>query len=186
MSIEPEPSLSSAQRGKIRRLVRGNQAEQVGEGGELNVVPYLDIVLNIVLFVLGGLSIIFVASIDSRAASITPGPREPVSPTALRFTALVTAEGVSLKTAAGNLAPGCDGLGPGLTVPAKDGKQDIAKLAACARKVKEASPAFREETQVTLSADPGVDVQTLVDVMDALRNDERGPLFPEVAFGIVR
>ncbi len=183
---EPHPPLSRAQRGKIRRLVRGNQAGQAGEGGELNVVPYLDIVLNIVLFVLGGLSIVFVASIDSRAADIGPGTRPPPSPAALRFTALVTAGGVSLKTAAGNIAPGCDGLGPGLAVPAKDGKQDFAKLAACARHLKDASPAYHEETQVTLSSDPGVDVQTLVDVMDALRTDDRGTLFPEVAFGIVR
>jgi biopolymer transport protein TolR len=183
MATASNAPLSPAQRGKIRRLVRLNE-DSVEPERELNVVPYLDIVLNMVLFVLGGLSIVFVASIDTRAADISTRPAP--SPAALRFTALVTAQGVSLKTAAGNVAPGCEGIGPGLTVPAKDGKQDLAALAACARRVKDASPAYRDETQVSLTADPGTDTQTLVDVMDALRTDPSGTLFPEVAFGIVR
>jgi biopolymer transport protein TolR len=174
MNISAEASLTTAQRGKIRRLVRSSN-ERAPEGGELNVVPYLDIVLNIVLFVLGGLSIVFVSSIDARAAEIGPNPNaHPIPATALRLTALVTAEGVSLKTSAGNLAPGCGGLGPGLAVATRDGRQNLTEISRCARALKDSSPNFGDETQVTLSADPGVDTQTLVEVIDSLRADERG------------
>jgi biopolymer transport protein ExbD len=54
------------------------------------------------------------------------------------------------------------------------------------RKLKQARPEYSSEEQVTLTASPGIDYSSVVEVMDALRSDERGPLFPRVAFGLVR
>ena len=44
--------LSAAQRAKIRRLSQPRELSPDEEGGELNIVPFLDIVVNILIFVL--------------------------------------------------------------------------------------------------------------------------------------
>ena len=55
-----------------------------------------------------------------------------------------------------------------------------------AKKLKNARPDFKDETQVTLTANPGVDYGTVINVMDALRSDGTEDLFPEVHFGVAR
>ena len=45
---------------------------------------------------------------------------------------------------------------------------------------------FAEETQVTLTANPDVEYQIVVHVIDSLRRDKDGPLFPDVHFGVAR
>jgi biopolymer transport protein ExbD len=39
---------------------------------------------------------------------------------------------------------------------------------------------------VTITANPGVEYKTVIDVMDSLRNDNEEELFPEVHFGAAR
>jgi biopolymer transport protein ExbD len=176
--------LSPAQRSKIRRLAA--PAEPTGdEGGELNVVPYLDIITNIMMFVLVSVSVVFTSSITTAAAGTRrDGP--PDEGRALRLTALITGQGVALTTAGGPLAPGCNGVGAGITVPKRGEVHDLAVLSECARRIKGARPEFAQETQVTVSANPGVPYATVIGVMDALRGDEHGELFPEVHLGVVR
>jgi biopolymer transport protein TolR len=179
MSDEP---LSPAQRARIRRLSTPVDPEAGDEAGELNVVPYLDIIMNIMMFVLVSVSVAFASTINTTAAYA--GPRRlPDTPEALRLTVLITGEGVALKTAFGAIAPGCQGMGAGLTVPATGGKLDLDALTSCARWVKEARPA---ETQVSVTASPDVAYETVISVMDALRADAQGPLFPEASLGTVR
>jgi biopolymer transport protein ExbD len=171
--------LSSAQRARIRRLSAPAEAE-AAENGELNVVPYLDIVMNIMMFVLVTVSVSFASTIPTAAA----GPVRPTEKRGLHLTALITREGVALKTAGGALAPGCSGFGAGMTVPSVDGAYDLASLATCARRVKnEGGP---DETQVTVTASPNVPYEVVIEVMDALRADGEGALFPEVTLGAVR
>ena len=176
--------LSPRQLAKIRRLSSPAEAD-AGEAGELNVVPYLDIIMNVTMFVLATVSVIFVSTVDTSAAVQNPGkPYQQASP--LGLSVLVTDRGVALKTSAGNVAPGCEGLGPGITVPLRDAKHDVSAITACARKLKSASPAFAEETEVALSASPGVDYATVISVMDALRRDRDAVLFPNVHLAVVR
>ena len=177
-----DEALSPAQRARIRRLSTPVEPEPGEEAGELNVVPYLDIMMNIMMFVLVSVSVAFTSTISTSAAFAGPR-RAPESPEALRLTALVTGQGVSLKTAGGSIAEGCKGMGTGLTVPNVGGRQDLAALTSCARWVKQERPA---ETQVSIAASPGVPYEDVVAVMDALRADAEGPLFPEVALGAVR
>jgi biopolymer transport protein TolR len=175
--------LSPAQRARIRRLSTPAEPDVGADAGELNVVPYLDIVMNIMMFVLVSVSVAFTSSIGVAAASTTPGKTRP--PEGLRLTALVTAGGVALKTAGGSLAPGCEGAGAGITVPSRGGAYDLAGLTACARRVK-AWPEAAGETQVSVAASPEVPYETVIAVIDALRADGEGTLFPDVSLGAVR
>jgi hypothetical protein len=85
-----------------------------------------------------------------------------------------------------HLAPGCDGLGPGVTVP-KAAAYDDRGLAACLRKLKDLLPEAKDVTTVTLMASPAVDLQTIASTVDALKGTaETGPLFPDVHWGVPR
>ncbi|MGC4092027.1 MAG: hypothetical protein QM756_29920 [Polyangiaceae bacterium] len=59
-------SLSPAQRSKIRRLSQPRELSPDEEGGELNIVPFLDIVVNILIFVLATVAVTFTASIETQ------------------------------------------------------------------------------------------------------------------------
>jgi len=50
--------------------------------------------------------------------------------------------------------------------------------------MKDASPDFASETAVTLTANPGITTQVVVDTMDAVRGGDGGLLFTDIMFGI--
>jgi biopolymer transport protein ExbD len=175
--------LAPAQKSKIRRLVQSREPE-AGAAGELNVTPYLDIMMNILMFVLASVSVAFVSNVDVSPPSARPVHADVSQP--LQLAVLVTERGIALKTGGSNVATGCDALGEGLAIPRRGATQDLEALTACVRKLKQARPEYSSEEQVTLTASPGIDYSSVVEVMDALRSDERGPLFPRVAFGLVR
>src|SRR6187399_194650 len=117
MADPVEVPLSPAQRSKIRRLSRPVDPAPGEEAGELNVVPYLDIIMNILMFVLASVAVTFVASIDTTPPSIGSGKvRADISSKALNLSAFITTQGVSLKTSGGNIATGCQSVGSGVTV----------------------------------------------------------------------
>jgi biopolymer transport protein TolR len=179
--------LSPAQRSKIRRLSQPHEAAPGEEAGELNIIPYLDIIVNILVFVLVSVSVTFIASIDTTPPSIGGGKvRADVSSKALNLSAWITTSGIALKTSSGNIATGCQDVGAGITVPNAGETYDLRALTACAKRLKNARPEFREETQVTITANPGIDYKVVIDVMDSLRNDGEEELFPEVHFGVAR
>jgi tRNA A-37 threonylcarbamoyl transferase component Bud32 len=108
----------------------------------------------------------------------------------LNLSVWITKAGIALKSTGGAIAPGCNdvvhGSGAGVTLPNASDDYDLAGLAACARRLKGASVAFRSEEQVTLTANPAIEYRTIIAVMDALRADAAGALFPEVHFGVAR
>ena len=65
------PRLSAAQRSKIRRLSQPKELAPDEEGGELNIVPFLDIVMNILIFVLATVSVTFTATIETTPTNTT-------------------------------------------------------------------------------------------------------------------
>ncbi|MEI2687862.1 MAG: hypothetical protein V9G14_17740 [Cypionkella sp.] len=96
---EQEEKLSAAQQSRIRRLSQPKEPEAGDVAGELNVVPYLDIITNIMMFVLASVSVSFIGSIDTTPPSIGGGRvRADVSSKALHLSAWITSQGVSLKT----------------------------------------------------------------------------------------
>ena len=180
--------LSTAQVAKIRRLSQPKELAPDEEGGELNIVPFLDIIVNILIFVLATVAVTFTATIETQPpASGGSGVRKEIESKALNLTVLVVNEGFSIKAAGGNVAPGCDGVGTGIAIPMVSGRMDYDGLTACAHKLKQSSSDFADETQVYLSANPGTDYQTMISTIDALRSTKEGdPLFTDVNFKVPR
>jgi len=184
---QDDGALSAAQRSRIRRLSQPKEPDPGEEAGELNVVPYLDIITNILMFVLASVSVTFVASVETTPPAMGAGKvRTELASKALNLSVFVTGQGISLKTSGGNIATGCIDVGPGITVPNKDGAYDFAGITACAKRLKTAREEFKSETQVTITANPGIEYKTIIDVMDSLRSDGQDELFPEVHFGVAR
>lgn len=181
-----EEKLSAAQRSKIRRLSAPREHAPDEAGGELNIVPFLDIIMNVLMFVLATVSVTFTATIDTFPPRAGAGARAPTTPT-LGLTILVVPDGFSLKARGGNVAPGCSDTGPGIAIPKKDNDYDYASLKTCAAKLKGAAPEFKEEMGVTVSANPPIPYQVVISTMDAVRNNEQGEaMFPDVTFGVAR
>ena len=186
----PSP-LSAAQRAKIRRLSAPRELSPDEEGGELNIVPFLDIIVNILIFVLATVAVTFTTTIETTppAPNQGSGVRQPLNSSALNLTVLIVNEGISLKASGGNVAPGCEGVGPGIAVPKRRGKHDFDALNRCAARLKSSSKDFEDETQAFISANPGTEYGTVVHVMDALRHDFAKPdrvLFKDINFKVPR
>ena len=179
--------LTAAQRGKIRRLSQPRELAPDEEGGELNIVPFLDIIVNVLIFVLATVAVTFTATIDTQPpASRSSGVRK-VESTALNLTVFIVNDGFSIKASGGNIAPGCEGPGSGIAIPKKGGSYDYGGLNRCAAKLKSASSDFQDENQVYITANPGTDYQTVISVIDALRSTPRGDLlFTDVNFKVPR
>jgi biopolymer transport protein TolR len=178
--------LSAAQRSRIRRLSQPRELSPDEEGGELNIVPFLDIIVNVLIFVLASVAVTFTATIDTTPpAAQAGGVRKEIESEAMNLTVFIVNDGFSLKASAGNIAPGCDNPGPGIAVPLKGGQYDYASLTQCARKLKNASESFKDETQVYITANPGTQYQIIISVIDALRQAPEGDLlFTDVNFKV--
>ncbi len=205
-----EEKLSAAQRGKIRRLSEPRELAADEEGGELNIIPFLDIIMNVLMFVLATVAVTFTATIETNPPKAGGAAGKPTVPT-LGLTILVVQEGFSLKARGGNVAAGCNDIGPGLAVGMTKNDQgvpdyDYKQLTSCVAKLKGSSPDFADETTVTVSANPNIPYNALIGVIDAIRmvpvesrppnqdctHDDKlgwnGPacLFPDVNFGLAR
>lgn len=178
-------SLNATQRSKIRRLATPGE-EPAEEGKEINVVPFLDIITNVLMFVLATVAVTFTATIDVGFGRPGTVKRQPVE-TNLDLAVLVVDGGFSVKTQGGNVATGCGGAGVGLAIPKKADSYDFAALRDCATKLKASNPAFANEQGVTVSANPQIPYDVMIATFDALRTSDQGSdLFPNVAFGVVR
>src|SRR5690606_24110367 len=173
-----------AQRAYIRRRTKVHEPGVDELDDELNIVPFLDIVINLIMFLLMTISTAaFFNQIDTSLPKLgAGGAKGAQQENPLNLTVTVTAEGIALTGSNGKILPGCREFttsGRVVTVPnTPSGTFDWKGLTACAAKIKET---FADEQRVTVSADPAVAYQSLVDAMDAVRDDESGnPLFPEV------
>lgn len=191
--------LSPSQRSKIRRLSEPVEPAAGEESGELNIVPYLDIITNVLVFVLASVTVTFLTQLDTVPPSVGSGKvKQDVKSDALNLTVLITGSGVQFSTGFGGIATGCGGVGKGITVPmANEGGQetyDFKKIRDCARTLKyeAGSGKFEDETQVTVTCSRDVQYKYLVAVLDALRsdpdatNEQQRVLFPEFHLGVAK
>ena len=182
--LDDEGSLSAGQRAKIRRLATPHENGLEDEGGELNVVPFLDIITNVLMFVLATVAITFTATIE------TSPPRPAIRPpelATLGLTVLVVPEGFSVKAKGGNVSPGCIDTGTGLAVPKRGTEYDYDALKACAVKLKASASTFADERDVLISANAQVPYDVVIATLDAMRRTDNGDdLFPQVSFGVAR
>lgn len=187
MAKEVPIPLSPAQRSKVRRLSAAKDPEPGEEAGELNIIPYLDIITNLLVFILASISVTFISQLETTPPSIGGGKvKQQVDSKALNLAVLITRDGIGFKTSGGNIATGCNDVGAGVTIPKSGEAYDLKALTACARKLKSARPEFEDETQVTITANRDVEYRHIIDVLDSIRRDERGELFPEFHLGVAR
>ncbi|MEW5847643.1 MAG: biopolymer transporter ExbD [Myxococcota bacterium] len=135
--------------------------------GELNVVPYLDIVTNLVMFMLQVVTVAMtLGEVRVEAPTVGTGPTPEIPP----ITVVVGHGGY---TVAGEHAVLLQPPG-GSTVPRVEGALDGAALRATLQKARALTPTSR----VVLVPEDNIPVSELVTTMD----DVRG-VFPDIAFG---
>jgi biopolymer transport protein ExbD len=177
--------LTAAQRSKIRRLSTPKEVDESEEAGELNIVPFLDIITNVMMFVLASISVTFTVTLDAAAPRSSKGgvQAKPTVDDALNLTIIVGTDGYYLKAKGGSLGSGCKEGVTGVTIPRVDGggqgdegnkRYDADGLRKCLRYVKDKYPAAQHDRQVLLTAGPNVPFQEIVRVMDAVRGDDAG------------
>ena len=158
----------------MRRLKEHNE-EAEEELGEINLVPYMDIVTNIIIFLLAvSATQVPLGNVNTSAPTLSAGggaaieqPKEQP----LNLTITVAANGFVL-AGSGAVLP---------TLPKlPDGQYDYQALTKTLADVKKDN---QQETRATFNADAYVPYDTVVKTLDAMREDEAGkPLFPDIVF----
>lgn len=179
--------LTPQQRLYIRKRSKYHEPGPDEMGEELNIVPFLDIVINLIMFLLMVTSTIaFYAQIEAALPTYSRGGvgQRANDQATLNLSVFVTPNGVTVTGSGGKLAPGCETTSTGdvITVPKTTQGYDWAGLTACMVQVKEwaSTQDFSDDSRVTVSADPLIEYQQLIWAMDAVRGDESEELFPEV------
>ncbi len=158
-----------------RRKVRPHDE---AESGELNIVPYLDILMNLVIFMLLSMAGLATFGMVNVSAAHTGPPSEiGREPPGLVLTVAVARTGFFVATSGVVLESDLAAAGP--TIPrTPDGRYDFAALRA---KLEEVKAAFPREQKVIVSAERDTDYAALVSTLDATRETaDRRLLFPDV------
>ena len=161
------------------RRMRDHVEEIEEEAGELNLVPYMDIVTNIIIFLLASMiNQVSLANINVSVPSIsgggasaedTPPPEKPP----LNLTVSVGASGFTI-AASGGVLP--------IVPKLPNGQYDYKTLTTKLKEIK-SSPDNATETKANFSADANVPYDIVVATLDAMRQTEEGKiLFPDISF----
>ncbi len=183
-------AMSLGQRVWVERRVRADARRTSEEPrGEINVVAFLDIVMNVLMFVLATSATLFTAEI--RTAAPTNVDVHGAPPETLTVT--VTPRGYVVASSRGFVTRGCDSLGVGgdVTVPTRGGTHDASALTRCLSRVRASAAlgdALRGQRRVNVSTSGAVLYGELVRAIDAVRETSPGArdLFPDAEFGVVR
>jgi biopolymer transport protein ExbD len=172
------------------RKVRAQGEEMMEESGELNLIPYLDIVTNIIMFLLA--TVTFQAALANinitlpTAAVATSSPSSPKPE--LNLTVAISERGFTLATSGAVLYRGFHLAPEGMvqstqelpTLPNVSGLPDIEGLSRALAEIKDRFP---DEERVILTASPMTPYDLVVKTMDAMREYNGRVLFPGVLLG---
>ena len=165
-------NLSAAQKRYIRKHTKVHIPGPDETDDELNIIPFLDIVINIIMFLLMTLTTVaFYAQIEASLPKSSPGAsgKRAQEDNPLNLTVAVTTKGVVVTGAGAKLRPGCAETVTGgdvITVPLKGGKYDWDGLHQCLIKVKDN---FEDERRANILADPTVEYKDVIRAMSAAR-----------------
>lgn len=156
-----------------RRTHRSDEAE-----GELNIVPYLDILVNLILFLLvTQATLISLGLIDVTAPTqVPPGPGPRTDQQSLKLTIGIADGGFFIAAKGGVLG---DEKDQPTIARLSDGAFDYRALTAKLRAIKNA---FHDTDAIYVAADDDIPYDVVVKTLDAARADAQGPLFAAVAF----
>ena len=176
------PKITPQQRAYIRRRSKVHDPDPSEIAGELNIIPFLDVVVNLIMFLLAtSEAVLAIVQIEAQLPQLggsTGGkPKDP----GLNLNVTITDGGLIVTGSGGKLAPGCSEVATGrvMTVPKKGVEYDWSALTQCVAKIK-AEPKFADETEVIIGADPMIQYEHVVAAMDAVRTDGKQSLFPKV------
>lgn len=176
------------------RKVRALGEELSEESGELNLVPYLDIIMNIIMFLLA--TVTFAASMGNinltlpTAAPLTTlhSPEQKPPRPELNLTVSISDRGFTIATSGAVLYQGFQFVPEGLsqttrelpTLPLNGGQYDFAALTRALGQIKDHYP---DEDRAVITASPQISYELLVNTMDAMRESGGRVLFPGVLLG---
>src|SRR5271166_3879014 len=177
--------LSAAQRSRIRRLSAPRELSPDEEGGELNIVPFLDIITNVLMFVLATITVTFTAMIDSQPPKAGGSAARPPTKPSLSLNIIVIDKGFIVSAFGQRIGEGCQGPGGGVAVGMAGPDYDYTSLTACAKRLKNQVPEAADETAATLTANKDIPFQVIISTVDAIRKADDGQeLFPDINFGV--
>jgi biopolymer transport protein TolR len=176
-------------RTKLRKI-REQAEEMAEEGGELNLVPYLDIVTNVIMFMLAtttfaaALGDINVSSPTTASTAQLQNTPPPEPKNELNLTVSISEKGFTIAASgavlyqgqmieeSGNISAAPAGATLP-TIPKKGNDYDYDSLATSMAKIKR-TPTAKNETKVIVNANPNITYDVVVQVLDACR----GKLLP--------
>lgn len=167
---------------RMRKLREVHEDEEM-ENGELNLVPYLDIVTNVIMFLMmtttfaAALADINVSAPTVSRSAESASPTEPQKQD-LNLTVSISEKGVTI-AASGAVLYRDNVPGQLPTIP-KDPATRDHDYALLTKKMREIKDQFGDETKVIINANPDITYETVVAVMDAIRADASKTLFPDV------
>ncbi|MBK8170800.1 MAG: biopolymer transporter ExbD [Sandaracinaceae bacterium] len=175
--------LTPLQRAYVRKRSKHHEVDPSEAAGELNIVPFLDIVMNMIMFLLATTqAVMAIAEIEAQLPTISRGGSGGGSPaSSLNLSVTIVNDGVIVAGSGGKLAPGCASTRTGrvMTVPKVGGRYNWDALTECVARIK-SDANFADEHQVTVSADPNVQYEHVIAALDALRSKGDDELFPDV------
>lgn len=150
-----------------------------GGGGEqeLNLVPYMDIMVNLIMFMIVVTAYIIelrVAPVLAPAYSSGGGDDDPNKEKPKPFlTVAISTKSIAV-------------LGSTEEIPASELLREGEKypLAELAKTLRDYRSQHEVAPNLVLTADPQVPYKVVVETMDAVRADARGDLFPGVTLGL--
>jgi biopolymer transport protein ExbD len=187
---------SAARRASARKLraelrkVRESGEEALDESGELNLVPYLDIIMNIIMFLLATVTFqAALANINITLPTAAVARETPAAPKPeLNLTVSISERGFTIATSGAVLYRGFHLTPEGVvqsstelpTLPLVSGQPDFEGLSRALAEIKDRYP---DEDRVILTASPLIPYELVVKTMDAMRELAGRPLFPGVLLG---
>ena len=156
------------------------------ETGELNIIPYLDILMNLIIFMLlsmSGLATFGILNVSAPSYGGGGGGNNPDEKPPLLLTVAIAKTGFYV-AATGGVLPGIEATGvaaegaPPTIAKKGDGSYDYTALN---NKMKEIKASFGEETKVIIAAEAETPYEVLIGTMDSTRETaDRKLLFPDV------
>ena len=167
--------------------------------GELNIVPYLDIMVNLVMFMLMSMTgFVSFQVVNVNFPDVSSGGAAQTDPQQSEKLALtvaisprgfyIAAKGGVLPAEAGSVGETVDaGAPPSLPCQVAATKEQPCAVDAydydgLTRKLAAVKKRYPKTSNLFLVADPNTRYETIIHVMDATRGDANNPLFPDVAF----
>ena len=158
--------------------------KEEAESGELNIIPYLDILMNLIIFMLlsmSGLATFGMLNVNAPTYGGGGGGNTEEKPP-LTLTVAIAKTGFFIAATGGVLPGQTEPTTPGEGAPTiarrPDGTYDFDALTA---KMMEIKTNFPTESKVILAAEANTDYEVLVSTMDATRETkDRKLLFPDV------